>query len=50
MRNEIALAWDKLPVSVQNSCGKAAEESKDYWRLKSCIDMQMPVETTASGQ
>jgi hypothetical protein len=50
IRNEIALAWDKLPVSVQDSCGKAAEESKDYWRLKSCIDMQMPVETTASGQ
>ena len=40
LRKEIALAWDRLPVYVQESCGKAAEESGDYWRLKSCIDMQ----------
>jgi hypothetical protein len=50
VRNQIALAWDKVPVSVQDSCAKATEESKDYWRLKSCIDMQMPIEATAWGR
>jgi hypothetical protein len=40
MRKEVALAWDKVPAPVQASCGKAAETSGDYWRLKSCIDKE----------
>jgi hypothetical protein len=48
-RKEIALAWDKLPVPVQESCSKAAEGSGDYWRLKSCIDRQVPSTTSAAA-
>jgi hypothetical protein len=48
-RKEIALAWDKLPVPVQESCTKAAEGSGDYWRLKSCIDRQVPTTSAAAG-
>jgi hypothetical protein len=40
-RKEIALAWDKVPVPVRESCTKAAEASGDYWRLKSCIDKEV---------
>jgi hypothetical protein len=40
IRKEVALAWDALPGSVQDICGKAAEASGDYWRLKSCIDRE----------
>ena len=40
-RKEIALTWDSVPASVQESCGKATEESGDYWRLKSCIDQEL---------
>jgi hypothetical protein len=38
IRKEVALTWETLPAPVQESCGKAAEASGDYWRLKSCID------------
>jgi hypothetical protein len=48
MRKEIALAWDKLPLPVQESCTKAAEASGDYWRLKTCIDKQVP--TASAGR
>jgi len=48
-RKEIALAWDKLPVPVQESCTKAAEGSGDYWRLKSCIDKEVRSTTAATG-
>jgi hypothetical protein len=37
-RKEVALTWENVPVPVQESGGKAAEASGDYWRLKSCID------------
>ena len=50
MRKEVALAWDKLPVPVQNSCGKAAEASGDYWRLKSCIDREAQSAPTAQAR
>jgi hypothetical protein len=46
-RKEISLVWDKLPLPVQESCAKAAEPSGDYWRLKSCIDQQVPPTTSA---
>lgn len=40
-RKEIALAWDKLPATVQDSCDKTAKASGgDYWRLKNCIDRE----------
>ncbi len=40
-RKEIALAWDKLPATVQDTCDKTAKASGgDYWRLKSCIDRE----------
>jgi hypothetical protein len=42
IRKEIGFAWDQLPVTVQDSCGKAAAASGDYWRLKSCIDKEAP--------
>ncbi len=40
IKKEVALAWDKVPPPVQQSCGKAAGASGDYWRLKSCIDKE----------
>jgi hypothetical protein len=40
MRKEISLRWDRLPVSVQDSCAKAAEPTGDYWKLKTCIDKE----------
>jgi len=48
-RKEIALAWDKLPVPVQESCTKAAEASGDYWRLKTCIDKEVRSTAAAAG-
>lgn len=39
-RKEVALAWDKVPLLVQEACTKAAEPSGDYWRLKSCIEKE----------
>ena len=39
-RKEVALAWDKVPTPVQESCAAAAKTSGDYWRLKTCIDRQ----------
>lgn len=41
-RKEVALIWDQLPSTVQESCGHAAEASGDYWKLKSCIDREAP--------
>jgi hypothetical protein len=41
-RKEIALAWDKIPGPVQESCTKAAQPTGDYWRLKNCIDKEAP--------
>ncbi len=38
IRKEVAPTWETLPAPVQASCGKAAEASGDYRRLKSCID------------
>jgi hypothetical protein len=40
-RKEVSLVWDKLPQPVQQSCSQAAEESGDYWKLKSCIDREI---------
>jgi hypothetical protein len=48
-RKEIALAWDKVPVPVQESCTKAAEGSGDYWRLKSCLDREVRSTSAAAG-
>jgi hypothetical protein len=48
-RKEIALTWDSVPASVQESCGKAAEASGDYWRLKSCIDKELKPTAAATG-
>ncbi len=48
-RKEIALAWDKVPVPVRESCTKAAEASGDYWRLKSCIDKEVRSTSAATG-
>jgi hypothetical protein len=42
-RKEIALAWDKIPGPVQESCAKVAQPTGDYWRLKNCIDKEAPV-------
>jgi hypothetical protein len=51
IRKEMALSWDTLPDSVQELCGKAAEASGDYWRLKSCIDRQVrPAPTAEAGR
>jgi hypothetical protein len=47
-RKEIALAWDKLPVPVQESCTKAAQVTGDYWKLKNCID-KAPIIVHAPG-
>jgi hypothetical protein len=49
MRKEVALAWDKLPAPVQDSCGKVAEASGDYWRLKSCIDKETVTSQSAAA-
>lgn len=49
MRNEVALAWDRLPVPVQEICGNAAQGIGDYWRLKSCIDREVSVAPSASA-
>jgi hypothetical protein len=46
-RKEIALAWDKLPGPVQESCTKAAEATGDYWKLKNCIDREAPIVVNA---
>jgi hypothetical protein len=40
IRKEVALTWETVPATVQESCGKATEASGDYWRLKSCIDRE----------
>lgn len=48
-RKEIALAWDKLPVPVQESCTKAAQKTGDYWKLKNCIDKEAPTVVHAPG-
>jgi hypothetical protein len=48
-RKEIALAWDKLPVPVQESCAKAVEATGDYWKLKNCIDRAAPIVVNAPG-
>ena len=48
-RKEIALAWDKLPVPVQESCTKAAQVTGDYWKLKNCIDREAPIVVHAPG-
>ena len=47
MRKEVALTWENVPARVQESCGKAAEASGDYWRLKSCIDKAKATESAA---
>ena len=47
MRKDVALTWDGLPGSVQDSRGKAAEASGDYWRLKSCIDQEVQATSAA---
>jgi hypothetical protein len=39
-RKEVALAWDKVPGPVQESCAATVKASGDYWRLKTCIDRQ----------
>ena len=39
-RKEVALAWDKVPAPVQETCAAASKPSGDYWRLKTCIDRQ----------
>ena len=49
-RKEIALAWDKLPVPVQESCTKAAKVTGDYWKLKNCIDKEAPTFVHAPGR
>ena len=48
-RKEIALAWDKLPAPVQESCTKAAQVTGDYWKLKNCIDREAPIIVDAPG-
>ena len=48
-RKEIALAWDKLPAPVQESCTKAAQVTGDYWKLKNCIDREAPIAVHAPG-
>jgi hypothetical protein len=48
-RKEIALAWDKLPVMVQETCDKAAKPSGDYWKLKNCIDREAPAVVHTPG-
>jgi hypothetical protein len=50
MRKEVALAWDSIPVPVQESCGKAAQASGDYWRLKSCIDKEVSSASTVTAE
>ena len=48
-RKEIALAWDKLPAPVQESCTKATQATGDYWKLKNCIDREAPIIVDAPG-
>jgi hypothetical protein len=48
-RKEVALTWEAVPASVQESCGKTAEASGDYWRLKSCIDKALRPTTAATA-
>ena len=48
-RKDIALTWDNVPASVQESCGKATEASGDYWRLKSCIDKELRATAAATA-
>jgi len=46
LRKEISLAWDGLHGSVQDACEHAAKEPGDYWKLKSCIDHEVPTPTS----
>jgi hypothetical protein len=49
-RKEVALAWDKVPGPVQESCAAAAKASGDYWKLKSCLDRENPNTAPAASR